>query len=231
MQKPFALITGGSRGLGWHLINELSKNSYAVAYISRQPAKDSFGAGNVIYIPGDLDSSEEIIDPLKQVLQKPGSLNVFIHNAATAADALLYKQTVENWERVMRLNFRSLTVLWEILFPLFPENGSVALIGSWIARNGNIGQSFYGASKGLLIDFMRYWARPLGRKKCRINVIHPGYMDTDLSRPSQPRSLEKALAQSCLNQVGDKARVAEWIIQQVLTPGLSGQVLQYDSRE
>jgi NAD(P)-dependent dehydrogenase (short-subunit alcohol dehydrogenase family) len=77
---------------------------------------------------------------------------------------------------------------------------------------------------------MHIWAPPLGRRQIRINVLHPGYLDTGLTRPSQPKSRVRAEAASVLGRIGDAGVVSRWMLDQILTPGLTGQVLQYDSR-
>lgn len=226
---PLALVTGGSRGLGWHLVEGLLARDYGVAYISRAPAAAPFSRP-ALHLAGDLERPEAVLPGLRACLERSGPPAVFIHNAGMSPDAPADRQTAAEWDRGMAVNFRSLAVVWEEVEPRLGADASAALVGSRQARTGGRGLTAYAAAKGLLIDFMHIWAPVLGARSIRLNVLHPGYLDTALTRPSQPRSRQRAEAASALRAIGEIGIVSNWMLEQILTPGLTGQVLEYDSR-
>ncbi|MFN3740094.1 MAG: SDR family NAD(P)-dependent oxidoreductase [Thermodesulfovibrionales bacterium] len=226
------LITGGVRGLGRVLSLTLLKKGYTVIsnYVrSVQEASEMKDKGCIIF-RADISRYEECIMLRNFITERFGMLHALINNAAITRDELLIKLRESDWDDVTQVNlkgvFNTITIFSDLLEK---TRGHIVNISSYSGIRGKAGQSAYSASKAGLIGLSLVAARELSQKKIKVNVVAPGYMETDMGRAS-PRAMEVAKDESLLKTLTSKEEVAGFIAFLLETETITGQVFRIDSR-
>lgn len=211
------LITGGSRGIGRALVEELAKE-WDVVFTWRngeQQSRDVIESSEGL--PGQVSSyrcdgsKEADVDALApQLLEKYGPPGAVIHNAGITGDSLHIQQNGDNWRNVLDTNLNSVFYWNKHLLPpmMMQGEGAVLLMSSVSAIKGNIGQSAYGASKAALIGLGRSLALEMGRFNIRVNCLLPGIIDSDMTRDMPVEALKGLRKQIPLRRLGNAQEVA-----------------------
>lgn len=173
------LVTGGNRGIGLAIARELAQSGDAVAvtYRSGQPPEGLFG------VRCDVTSTADVDAAFAKVEAEYGPVEVLVANAGIAKDTLLPMMKEETFTDVIDTN---LTGAYRVAKRatrgmLRLKRGRIVLISSVVAMLGSAGQSNYAASKAGMIGFARSAARELGSRNITVNVVAPGFVETDMT--------------------------------------------------
>jgi acetoacetyl-CoA reductase/3-oxoacyl-[acyl-carrier protein] reductase len=185
-----ALVTGASRGIGRAIAIELAREGAKVAvnYQSNdERAKEviydigKFG-GSAVLAKANLANAKEARAMVNQVAEKFGHLDVLVNNAGITRDKLLTRMTDEDWLEVIQTNLNAVFFCTSAAIPIMAAQsyGRIINIGSMNGQVGAMGQANYSASKGGIIAFTRTAALELAKSNITVNVIAPGYTETDM---------------------------------------------------
>ncbi|MER5623150.1 beta-ketoacyl-ACP reductase [Streptosporangium sp. NPDC002544] len=173
------LVTGGNRGIGLAIARELAQagDAVAVTYRSGQPPEGLFG------VRCDVTSTADVDAAFAKVEAEYGPVEVLVANAGIAKDTLLPMMKEETFTDVIDAN---LTGAYRVAKRatrgmLRLKRGRIVLISSVVAMLGSAGQSNYAASKAGMIGFARSAARELGSRNITVNVVAPGFVETDMT--------------------------------------------------
>lgn len=173
------LVTGGNRGIGLAIARELARTGDAVAvtYRSGQPPEGLFG------VRCDVTSTADVDAAFEKVEAEHGPVEVLVANAGITRDTLLPMMREETFTDVIDAN---LTGAYRVAKRatrgmLRLKRGRIVLISSVVAMLGSAGQSNYAASKAGMIGFARSVARELGSRGITVNVVSPGFVETDMT--------------------------------------------------
>jgi 3-oxoacyl-(acyl-carrier-protein) reductase len=173
------LITGGNRGIGLAIARELAQagDNVAVTYRSGQPPEGLFG------VRCDVTSTADVDTAFAKVEAEYGPVEVLVANAGITRDTLLPMMKEETFTDVIDAN---LTGAYRVAKRatrgmLRLKRGRIVLISSVVAMLGSAGQSNYAASKAGMIGFARSAARELGSRNITVNVVAPGFVETDMT--------------------------------------------------
>jgi acetoacetyl-CoA reductase/3-oxoacyl-[acyl-carrier protein] reductase len=185
-----ALVTGASRGIGRAIAIELAREGAKVAinYSSNeakaQEVADEIGkfGGTCHLARANLAVATEARAMVKEVAERFGHLDVLVNNAGITRDALLTKMTDEQWGEVITTNLNSTFYTTSAAIPFMSKQsyGRIINISSMNGQTGAMGQANYSASKGGIIAFSRTAALELARYGITVNVIAPGFTETDM---------------------------------------------------
>jgi 3-oxoacyl-[acyl-carrier protein] reductase len=229
LENRAALVTGGSGGVGRAVVQRLLAAGAQVASVDLpdRPAMD--GALQVVCDVGAPSSVDALFEELRGKL---GSLDVVVHCAGITRDAVIWKMEDEAWSEVLRVNLDSAFHLLKRSIPWMRERegGSVVLISSINGERGKFGQANYAASKAGLIGLGRTAAREAGRFGIRVNVIAPGWIDTEMTASLPGELREQALQASALGRNGKPEDVADaaLFLASPMSRHVTGQVLRVD---
>jgi len=211
-----AIVTGGSRGIGRAVAAELAAAGARVAVAARgdhaeAAAAEIAGAGGVAMAcaaeMGDADSVRAMVE---RVLDTWGQVDVFVHSAGIARDQLLARMKAEDWDDVLAVNLRGAFVgAQAVLRPMMKRRwGRIILIGSVVGQTGNPGQTNYAASKAGLAGFAKSLAREVASRGITVNVVAPGFIDTEMTRSLSDAVREQLASSIPLGRLGTPADVA-----------------------
>jgi 3-oxoacyl-[acyl-carrier protein] reductase len=185
-----AIVTGASRGIGRGVAESLAAGGATIVAAAR--GDHAKATATSIVERGGLaeEVTVDVTDPasvqvlVEGVLERHGRLDILVNNAGIAADHLLLRMKREDWDRVLATNLTAaFTCVQAVLKPMIRQRaGRIVTIGSVVGQMGNAGQANYAASKAGLIGFSKAVAREVASRNVTVNVVAPGFIDTDMTR-------------------------------------------------
>ncbi|MGK5640262.1 3-oxoacyl-[acyl-carrier-protein] reductase [Streptomyces sp. URMC 126] len=174
------LVTGGNRGIGLAIARAFADagDKVAVTYRSGEPPAD------FLAVKCDITDPEQVEQAFKEIEEKQGAVEVLVANAGVTRDQLLLRMSEEDFTSVVETNLTgTFRVVKRATRPMLrARKGRVVLISSVVGLLGSAGQANYAASKAGLVGFARSVARELGSRNITVNVVAPGFVDTDMTR-------------------------------------------------
>ena len=187
------LVTGGGKGVGAAIVRALAAAGHDVDFTYRSSGDaaallatdlmDAYPDRTITAHALDL-SDQQALDAFCDAIEQEGFFGL-VHNAGQSYDALAAMMQQDKAEAVMQVNFWSLTRLAKSLMRgmIRARAGRIVTIGSVAALQGNPGNAAYAASKGALISYCRTLAVETAKRGVTVNVIAPGFIDTDMMAP------------------------------------------------
>ena len=185
-----AIVTGASRGIGRAIALELAREGAKVAVnfqSSEEKAKevaDEIGklGGTCVLAKANLSISQEARAMVKRIAEEFGHLDILVNNAGITRDKMITKMTDEDWQEVIQTNLNGMFYCTSAAIPIMTAQsyGRIVNISSMNGQIGAVGQANYSASKGGVIAFTRTAALELARSNITVNVVAPGFTETDM---------------------------------------------------
>jgi len=225
LEGKTALVTGASRGIGRAIALELASEGAKVAinYQSNDAkAKEvadeiNKNRGTCILAKANLADPKEARAMVQRVADQFGHLDVLVNNAGITRDKQLRKMTDEDWLEVIQTNLNAVFFCTSAAIPIMTAQsyGRIINIGSMNGQVGAFGQANYSASKGGIIAFTRTAALELSKANITVNVIAPGYTETDMFE-RVPRDIQAQIKAkiplSRFAQPGEIARAVTFLV-------------------
>ncbi len=235
-----ALVTGGSRGIGRSIALALASagNPVAVNYASRADAAEAVVAeieaagGTAIAVGADVSDPGAVEALFAEVAERLGPVEILVNNAGITRDNLLLRMSVEEFDSVIATNLRSTFLCTKAALKgmLRARWGRVVSIASVAGVAGNPGQGNYAASKAGMIGFSKSIAKEVGSRGITVNVVAPGFIETDMTDALGEQVKEASLAGIALGRFGAPEEIAATVAF-LTTDGagyITGQVIGVD---
>ncbi len=213
-----ALVTGASRGIGAAVAKSLAEAGFAVAvnYAHNAALAEAVVAGIVASggracaVRADVSDADDVAAMFSAVTDQLGPVDVLVNNAGITDDGLLLRMGVDQWDRVLATNLRSVYLCTKAaLKPMLKaRTGRVISISSISGVAGNAGQSNYAASKAGVIGFTKSVAKEVGSRGITVNAVAPGFIATDMTDALGERVTEGVTSQIALGRLGQPEEVA-----------------------
>lgn len=213
-----ALVTGASRGIGASIAHALAAaGATVIGTATSQRGADGItetlagqGRGIVLNV-ADHDSVQIAI---KDIQANEGSPSILVNNAGITKDNLLVRMKQEEWDDVIATNLTGLYRVSKACLRgmMKARKGRIINIASVIAVMGNVGQTNYAATKAGMVGFSKSLAREIGSRGITVNVVAPGFIDTDMTKalPEQQRAV--MLSQVPLGRLGEGHDIANAVL-------------------
>jgi acetoacetyl-CoA reductase len=208
-----ALVTGGTRGIGRAITERLAKDGYRVAanYAGNDEAAtkcaEELGIKAYKWDVGDYDACA---GGISQIAKDLGPIDILVNNAGITRDATLHRMTRQQWDDVIRTDLTSAFNLCRLTIEGMRERnfGRIVNISSINGQKGQIGQVNYSAAKAGLIGFTKALAQENAKKGITVNVICPGYIDTEMVQAVPKNVLDSIIATIPVGRLGTAAEMA-----------------------
>ena len=215
LSGEIALVTGASRGIGAAIADELAAQGATVigtatsesgaAAIGERLAPHG-GQGRVVDV-ADAAAIEALIDGIGKDV---GPVSILVNNAGITRDNLLMRMKDEDWQAILDTNLTSVyrTSKAVMRSMMKARKGRIINIASVVGVTGNAGQANYAAAKAGIIAFSKSLAKEIGSRGVTVNVVAPGFIDTDMTRSLPEDAKNAMLGQIALGQFGQPADIA-----------------------
>jgi 3-oxoacyl-[acyl-carrier protein] reductase len=205
------LVTGGNRGIGLATARAFASLGDRVAVTHRKEPVDGF-----LSVRCDVTSSADVDAAFAEVETKLGPVEILVANAGITRDGLLMQMSEEAFASVIDTNLVGTYRFAKRAVPkmIRARRGRIILISSVVALAGSGGQTNYAASKAGLVGFARSLAREIGSRKVTVNVVAPGFIETDMTAGLGEARQKEIVGQIPLQRMGaadEVAGVVTWL--------------------
>ncbi len=213
-----ALVTGASRGIGAAIAATLAAaGAKVIGTATSQGGADgissalgSSGRGAVLNVADD----ESVQALIKDIQANEGAPSILVNNAGITRDNLLMRMKPEEWDDVLATNLTGTFRVSKACLRgmMKAKRGRMINIASVIGVTGNAGQANYAASKAGLIGFSKSLAREIGSRNITVNVVAPGFIDTDMTRDLPEEQKAAMLGDIPLSRLGEGEDIANAVL-------------------
>ena len=191
LENKKALITGSSRGIGKAIAMRYMQEGCEVWGLCTKPSAskeelENFASQNGTKfheIYANCANAEELTSTVKAALAEAGSFDILVNNAGITKDGLSFRMKKQDWDDVIAVNLTAAFIVCQIVSSdmIRQRKGSIINMSSVVGLHGQGGQVNYSASKAGLIGFSKSLAKETGSRGVRVNVIAPGYIETEMT--------------------------------------------------
>lgn len=216
MNERVAIVTGGTRGIGLSITKALRADGFAVAAIyhgndeAARACEAETGARAYKLDVSDFASCQSVCQTIESEM---GPVHVLVNNAGITRDGVLHKMTEENWHAVIDTNMTSCFNMCRAVIGGMRERaaGRIVNISSINGQKGQFGQTNYAAAKAGMIGFTKALALESAGKEITVNVICPGYIETDMTANVMPEVLSSIVKQIPVGRMGKPSEIADMV--------------------
>jgi 3-oxoacyl-[acyl-carrier protein] reductase len=209
-----ALVTGASRGIGAAIAAGLAAaGAIVIGTATSEGGAEKIsvtlnGKGRGIVL--DVVHDDSVQAAIKDIQENEGAPTIVVNNAGITRDNLLMRMKPAEWDDVLSTNLSgAFRVSKAVLRGMMKaKHGRIINIASVIAVTGNAGQANYAAAKAGMIGFSKSLAMEIGSRNITVNVVAPGFIDTDMTRVLPEAQREALLGQIPLNRLGAPEDIA-----------------------
>lgn len=240
LDGKIALVTGGSRGIGRAIALRLAEEGAKVAinYAGNQTAAEEVKAiieqhgGTAMIVQTDVSDSTAAAEMVALVHEELGGLDILVNNAGITRDTLLVRMKDEDFDAVINTNLKGIYACTKAAakFMTKQRSGRIVNLSSVVGEIGNIGQTNYAAAKAGVIGFSKAAAKEFAARHVTVNVVAPGFIDTDMTAVLKDSIREKLIEGIPLGALGKPEHVADAVLFLVSDAAsyITGQVLNVD---
>ena len=217
LENEIAFVSGASRGIGKEIALSLGAQGAVVIgtatsengaeNISNYLKENNITGKGLVMNVTDQDS---ITATVKQITDDFGTPSILINNAGITRDNLVMRMKDDEWNDIMNTNLSSIFRVSKACLRgmMKAKKGRIISIASVVGVTGNAGQANYAAAKAGVIGFSKSLAREVGSRGITVNVVAPGFIDTDMTRALPEAQRDALLGQIPLGRLGSAAEIA-----------------------
>lgn len=231
LNDELVLVTGASRGIGRAIAETLGgQGATVIGTATSQGGAESIsdylnsagisGRGMML----DVADSDSVATVLKAVNTEYGAVSILVNNAGITRDNLLMRMKDDEWDSIINTNLNSVFRMSKACLRgmMKAKKGRIISISSVVGTTGNPGQTNYAAAKAGLVGFSKSLAREIGSRGVTVNVVAPGFIDTDMTQALSDEQRAPILNSIPLGRLGLPQEIAGAVL--FLSCGLGAYV-------
>lgn len=209
-----ALVTGASRGIGKAIAEQLVAQGATVVGTatseSGAAAISEYLAGNGQGMVVNVSDQTSLDQLLANIKENVGDISILVNNAGITRDNLLMRMKDAEWDDIINTNLTPIFKLTKgVLRGMMKQRyGRIISIGSVVGSTGNPGQANYAAAKAGVIGFSKSTAREVASRGITVNVVAPGFIDTDMTKALSDEQKQAIVKDVPANRLGDPKEIA-----------------------
>ena len=217
-----ALVTGASRGIGRAIALRLAGEGAKVAinYAGNTAKAEAVKAeieqngGEAILVQADVADSSAVEAMVAKVTEAFGQIDILVNNAGITRDGLLMRMKEEDFDAVVNTNLKGVFHCTKTVSKLMMKkrSGRIINMASVVGIMGNAGQTNYAAAKAGVIGFSKSAAKELAARGITVNVVAPGFIDTDMTAAMTDKAKELTLTGIPMKKMGTPEDVANAVL-------------------
>lgn len=215
LQGEIALVTGASRGIGAAIADMLAAQGATVIGTATSDSGAAAIGERLAPLGGhgrklDVVDSAAVDALIDGIAKEFGAVSILVNNAGITRDNLLMRMKDEEWQSIIDTNLSSVYRTSKAVMRgmMKARKGRIINIASVIGVTGNAGQTNYAAAKAGIIAFSKSLAKEIGSRGITVNVVAPGFIDTDMTRAMPEAAREGLLGQIALGRLGEATDIA-----------------------
>lgn len=213
-EGKIALVTGTSRGIGRAIAETLvARGAKVIGTATSEKGAEAIsawlgenGKGYMLNV-ADAASIDKVLADIRAEF---GEIDILINNAGITRDNLLMRMKEDEWQDILDTNLTSVFRLSKAVMRAMMKKrfGRIITIGSIVGSVGNAGQANYAAAKAGLIGFSKSLALEVASRGITVNVVAPGFIETDMTQALTEEQRAGILSQVPVNRLGDAKEIA-----------------------
>ncbi|HGN1705912.1 TPA: 3-oxoacyl-ACP reductase FabG [Providencia rettgeri] len=213
-EGKIALVTGASRGIGKAIaLTLIARGATVIGTATSEKGAEAITA----YLEGkgkglalNVTDAASIEETLSQIREEFGEIDILINNAGITRDNLLMRMKEDEWQDIIDTNLSSVYRLSKSVLRAMMKKrcGRIISIASVVGVMGNAGQTNYAAAKAGLIGFSKSLAREVASRGITVNVVAPGFIETDMTKALTDEQRAGILSQVPADRLGDAQEIA-----------------------
>ncbi|AXR06300.1 3-oxoacyl-ACP reductase FabG [Salinimonas sediminis] len=218
LNAKVALVTGASRGIGKAIAEQLASQGATVYGTATSQAgadaiseylQASGGKGLCLNVT-DKDAIDAV---LSQIKEQSGGVDILVNNAGITRDNLLMRMKDDEWQDIIDTNLTAIFNLSKAVLRgmMKKKHGRIVNVGSVVGCSGNAGQANYAAAKAGVIGFSKSLAREVASRGITVNVVAPGFIDTDMTKSLTDDQREAIFKDIPANRLGRPQEIASTV--------------------
>ncbi|MBS0591203.1 MAG: 3-oxoacyl-ACP reductase FabG [Proteobacteria bacterium] len=215
LKDDVALVTGASRGIGAAIADKLAALGAKVIGTATSDA-GAAAIGERLAVHGGVGRKLDVTDGasvealIEDIAKEFGNVTLLVNNAGITRDQLLMRMKDEDWQAILDTNLTSVYRTSKAVMRgmMKARRGRIISIASVVGVTGNPGQANYAAAKAGIIAFSKSLAREIGSRGITVNVVAPGFIDTDMTRALTDDQRNALLPNIALGHLGDADDIA-----------------------
>ncbi len=216
LKNKVAVITGGAQGIGKETAKRFLQEGATVALFDMneeqlKTASDELAEyGEVLTDKVNVAVYEEVEKAVNRVIEKKSKVDIMIANAGITRDSMVHKMDTTKFDQVIDVNLKGAYNSARAVVEKMREQGSGRIIftSSVVGEYGNIGQANYAASKAGLIGMAKSMAKEMGRKNVTVNVVAPGYTNTEMMKTVPEKVLNIMCEKTPMARLAEPVEIA-----------------------
>ena len=241
LKDMVAIVTGGTRGIGYAIVRTFLENKAKVVLCGSRPetaqkAVDELKKENADFevegISPDLTDYDSVAGAIANVKAKYGKIDILVNNAGISAADPLYSYDPKNFDKIISLNVNSCFYTARAVAPVRKENGGGVILNtsSMVSIYGQPAGVGYPTSKFALNGMTKSLARELAKDNIRVNAVAPGVTDTDMVAALPEQTRQHIISTIPLGRIGTPQDVANafLFLASPLASYVTGEILSVD---
>lgn len=219
----YALVTGSTRGMGKAIADKLEENGYTVFRNGRSKCEDWSH-----YIQADVSTKEGIDVIVNEMVRRREQLDCLVFNAGATCRKPFRDITYMDWQAVMDANVNMPFLLAQRMYDHIADRGNLLFISSALSIKPHATSIPYGVSKAAVNMLAQCLVKEFAPKQVRVNVVCPGFIDTEWQKEKPAWLRDKIAGKTALNRFGEVEEVAQMCLAVCENTYMNGAIVSVD---